>query len=517
MIRHILPTAVLSFVFTILIALSSLADGSSPALYFTDNLTAVSTSPAITVMEQALLDRIQAAASSIDAAIYDFERVSVRDALLAAHTRGVTVRVVADDEARANPSYAPHFAALTTAGIPVVDDQDDGRIMHNKYLIIDRQAVWTGSTNLSDNDITLNHNNAIFFAGAEIASLYQTDFDQMFSGRFGNQKTPSPVTNVSYNGISVEVYFSPQDEAMAELIAEVEAAQTSIDFAIFFFTEDALRDALIAAHNRGVRVRGLWDVLGAGNASSDDEALCAAGIPIKLENTSGKMHNKLMVVDAQSTSPRVITGSLNWTDAGDNRNSENTVIVHDALTVQSHAQNFQTMWTGITAEPCVPELVFTEILYLPVVVRAGDGATPGPNPTSIPTTAPTPSPTSIPTTEPSNDVRLVRIVYNPDGEDVMQGERVEIRNPGSMAVEMTGWALSDEAANRYVFPSFTLPGGATAAVWAKAGTDNGTDLYWGRTQAVWNNDGDTATLATGNGIAVDICVYIGGGSEIGCE
>jgi micrococcal nuclease len=114
-------------------------------------------------------------------------------------------------------------------------------------------------------------------------------------------------------------------------------------------------------------------------------------------------------------------------------------------------------------------------------------------------------------------VRLVRIVYNPDGDDVMQGERVEIRNPGSVAVEMTSWVLSDEATNRYVFPSFTLPGGATATVWTKAGTDNGTDLYWGRTQAVWNNDGDIATLTTGNGIAVDICVYIGGGSEIGCE
>src|SRR5262245_13945731 len=36
------------------------------------------------------------AASSIDIAMYDFDRISVRDALLAARSRGVSVRVVAD-------------------------------------------------------------------------------------------------------------------------------------------------------------------------------------------------------------------------------------------------------------------------------------------------------------------------------------------------------------------------------------------------------------------------------------
>jgi phosphatidylserine/phosphatidylglycerophosphate/cardiolipin synthase-like enzyme len=70
-------------------------------------------------------------------------------------------------------------AALVAAGIPVVNDGSAGRsanpasrelgarlsapIMHDKYLVFDGQAVWTGSTNLSVNDLTRNHNNAIFF------------------------------------------------------------------------------------------------------------------------------------------------------------------------------------------------------------------------------------------------------------------------------------------------------------------------------------------------------------------
>ena len=547
---------------TLGLTLRASATPPDPAVYLTENLTAVSTSPAISAMEQALLDRIDAASISIDAAFYDFKRVRVRDALLAAQRRGVTVRVVADDEARSNPSYAPHFAALEAAGIPIVDDQSRSRIMHNKYLIFDRQAVWTGSTNLSDNDFTLNHNNSIVFTGTEMAALFQHDFDQMVAGRFGRQKTASPTTAVLYQGLPVEVYFSPQDGVLARVVRAVQAAETSIDFAIFFFTEDTLRDALIDAKNRGVAIRGLWDALGASNTSSDDEALCAAGIPIKIENTTGKMHHKLMVVDARGRDPAVITGSLNWTAAASERNSENTVIVHGGAVAAAYAAGFQAMWSGISAAPCVEERAAEIRLFLPLVASAAESEmptepsvpaetpteppvpaetpteTPAPTPPPTPATAepsvstetstetptPTPAPTPPPTPEltetptptPSVAVRLARIVYDPAGSDV-DGERVEIRNVGEIAAELSGWTLVDAASYRYTFPAFTLAAGATVTVWVKAGTDTASDLYSGRGAAVWNNNGDSATLADADGARVDVCAYAGGAEEMECE
>jgi len=521
--RHLLPLIAAT---ALLVAVTATATPPDPAVYLTENLAAVATSPAVTAMEQALLDQINGALTSIDAALYDFERVSVRDALIAARQRGVAVRVVADDEAHANPSYAPHFAALAAASIPIVDDQSSSRIMHNKYLIFDRQAVWTGSTNLSDNDFTLNHNNSIAFASAEVAALFQHDFDQMAAGRFGGQKTASPTTTVLYQGLPVEVYFSPQDGVLAQVVRTVQAAETSIDFAIFFFTEDTLRDALIDAKNRGVAVRGLWDALGAGNASSDDEALCAAGIPIKIENTAGKMHHKLMVVDADGTDPAVITGSLNWTAAAGERNSENTVIVHGSAVAATYAAGFQALWSGISAAPCVEEGAAADSrLFLPLVARAAESGAPTetPMPPPIPTPMPTetPAPTPIPTppetpTPPSTAVRLARIVYDPAGSDV-DGERVEIRNVGEIAAELSGWTLADAASYRYTFPAFTLAAGATVTVWVKAGTDTASDLYSGRGAAVWNNNGDSATLADADGARVDVCAYAGGAEEMECE
>jgi phosphatidylserine/phosphatidylglycerophosphate/cardiolipin synthase-like enzyme len=179
----------------------------------------------------------------------------------------VAVRVVTDDEARASNASKPFYDALAAEGIPIVDDRDDGRIMHNKYAIVDGEIVWTGSTNWSENDLVENHNNAIVFDSPAVAQVFLHDFDQMFSGKFGEAKTTSPTTTLTYAGRPLEIYFSPQDNALAEVVAEVNAAQSSIDFAIFFFTDDRLRDALIAAHGRGVRIRGIFDELGAGNAS----------------------------------------------------------------------------------------------------------------------------------------------------------------------------------------------------------------------------------------------------------
>jgi phosphatidylserine/phosphatidylglycerophosphate/cardiolipin synthase-like enzyme len=369
------------------------AAAADPATWFTSNWEGPDPAP-ITDLEAALLDRLNAATNSIDVALYDFNRPSLRDALLAAKRRGVAVRVVTDDEARASNASKPFYDALAAKGIPIVDDRDDGRIMHNKYAIVDGEIVWTGSTNWSENDLVENHNNAIVFDSSAVAQVFQYDFDQMFGGKFGEAKTSSPTTTLPYAGKALEIYFSPQDSALAEVIAEVNGAQSSIDFAVFFFTDDRLRDALIAAHGRGVRIRGIFDELGAGNASSDDMALCEAGVPVAIEQTKGKLHNKLMVIDALGANPRVITGSLNWTAAGDQRNSENVVVVHDGATAQAYTGAFEQWWNDSLYLSC--GIAAGHTLHLPLVVRPPDATTTPMPPTVTPTATLAPTPTTTP-------------------------------------------------------------------------------------------------------------------------
>jgi phosphatidylserine/phosphatidylglycerophosphate/cardiolipin synthase-like enzyme len=70
-------------------------------VWFTE-VASTGVSSEVTEIEAALLSRINGAQNSISIAIYDFNRDSLRDALIAAHQRGVTVRVITDDEAREN-------------------------------------------------------------------------------------------------------------------------------------------------------------------------------------------------------------------------------------------------------------------------------------------------------------------------------------------------------------------------------------------------------------------------------
>ena len=58
---------------------------------------------------------------------------------------------------------------------------------------------------------------------------------------------------------------------------------------------------------------------------------------------------------------------------------------------------------------------------------------------------------------------------------------------------MTGWTLKDESAsNKFTFATFTAPKEFT--IYSGVGDNSETEIYWGRTQAVWNNNGDTLFL-----------------------
>ena len=123
-------------------------------------------------MEQALVDTLDAATTSIDAAIYELDRASVRDALIDAANRGVTVRVVTDDDAY---DGSAHYADLQSAGITVINDARSST-MHNKFFVVDGLVLWTGSTNMTGTGFTYNHNNSLVLTSTLLADIYTIEF-----------------------------------------------------------------------------------------------------------------------------------------------------------------------------------------------------------------------------------------------------------------------------------------------------------------------------------------------------
>lgn len=90
-------------------------------------------------------------------------------------------------------------------------------------------------------------------------------------------------------------------------------------------------------------------------------------------------------------------------------------------------------------------------------------------------------------------------------------EYVCFTNWGTAAQQMTTWKVQDQAkvAHTYTFPSFTLQPGASVVLHTGSGINTATDLYWGSSAAIWNNDGDTVYLYDGVWNLVDSYWYPG--------
>jgi phosphatidylserine/phosphatidylglycerophosphate/cardiolipin synthase-like enzyme len=274
------------------------------------------------------------------------------------------VRVVADDDAR-NGTYKTAYNQLAAAGIEVRTDAAPP-FEHNKFLVFDGQTVWTGSTNLTDTGFTDNANNAISTTSPYLAGLYSTEFDEMWGGAYGDDKTDNTTHVLTYNGGKlVESYFSPTDYVAYAVHKELAAADSSIYFAMFVWTDGMLADTIVERMGAGVTVSGVWDALGAGNDASQDDKLCAAGALIKIENFPGKMHHKFAVINVDGSDPTVILGSYNWSSRGGYENDGNTLIIHDVTLAQSYYQEYRRLYDHLPDST----LCQGNRVYLPIILR----------------------------------------------------------------------------------------------------------------------------------------------------
>jgi phosphatidylserine/phosphatidylglycerophosphate/cardiolipin synthase-like enzyme len=115
---------------------------------------------------------------TLDIAAFEFNNPVLTKAVLDARVRGVVVRMVTDDEHGFNDKEST-VPQLVAAGIPVTTDGRSA-LMHDKFMILDSQVVWTGSWNYTINDTYRNNNNAIAIRSQKFVQDYQTEFDEMF-------------------------------------------------------------------------------------------------------------------------------------------------------------------------------------------------------------------------------------------------------------------------------------------------------------------------------------------------
>jgi phosphatidylserine/phosphatidylglycerophosphate/cardiolipin synthase-like enzyme len=294
-------------------------------------------------IEGKLIEKINAAQTSIHIVSFEFELTPVAQALIAAHQRGVDVRWVTDDESGLEADEEPgrgQFAMLTDAGIEVRADTRSA-LMHNKFWIFDGQTTWTGSTNITTSGIFQQNNNTIVMHSTEVAAIYESEFQEMWNGQFGpKSRSTADQQKAVVNGMPIQIYFSPEDKVLDRIIPIVASAQSNIRFLAFSFTDYPLAKAMIDRSAAGVDVAGVYEKVGSETDSAEMKTFFCAHVPVRQDGNPRFLHDKLIIVDNHI----VISGSFNFSSNATDNNDENVIIVDNAEIANLYMQEFERIW-----------------------------------------------------------------------------------------------------------------------------------------------------------------------------
>jgi phosphatidylserine/phosphatidylglycerophosphate/cardiolipin synthase-like enzyme len=287
--------------------------------------------------DAALAASIAGAQRSVDIAAYNLDLWSIRDALIKAQSSGAIVRVVVES---ANQDQ-PEIQGLLNAGIAVVPDTSDA-LMHHKFVVVDQWDVWTGSMNFTINGAYRHDNNLVHLQSNKLAQNYRREFEEMFvEGRFGRlsrKDTPFPLLQLG--DASVQVYFSPDDDALSGLLEVLGQAEQQVLVLAFTLTADEITELLIEQKLNGIDVQVVMDADQIRSTGNDYARLLDSGVDVRTDRNPYNMHHKVMIIDEEV----VITGSYNFTRSAEERNDENIIILKDEDLAQSYLVEFSRIW-----------------------------------------------------------------------------------------------------------------------------------------------------------------------------
>ena len=318
-----------------------------------------------------LTDFIRAAKHSLDIAVYDMRFSEPLRAQLVAALRdranaGVQIRFCFDGDkpsapnvaAGQDPAPAGTSAFVQSLGYPWRRIAGM-KLMHSKFIVRDRESVWTGSTNMTDDAFTLMENNVVAIDSARLAAYYAEDFEQLWekenfenTGKirtepvplaFGDQPAPARVVFSPGCGLEIDT----------EIARRVHAAQRRVRICSLLINSGTLIGELLNLLHAGrVTVDGIYDRTQMSEVYTQWQAVPSNHwkIPALQEivaraRLAGKnstpysptsrhdfMHNKVLVID-----DTVITGSYNFSRSAQ-FNAENILFIESAPLAETYSR-----------------------------------------------------------------------------------------------------------------------------------------------------------------------------------
>ncbi len=136
------------------------------------------------------------------------------------------------------------------------------------------------------------------------------------------------------------VYFTPPAGAANAIVKAIDNSQQEILVQAYGFTHNAIAQALLRAHGRGVSVRVLLDEKSTHTNRYVIDLLNQGRVSLREDGKHAISHNKVMVIDESV----VITGSFNFTNSAETRNAENLLILKSVDLASQYKMQWQTHW-----------------------------------------------------------------------------------------------------------------------------------------------------------------------------
>jgi phosphatidylserine/phosphatidylglycerophosphate/cardiolipin synthase-like enzyme len=313
---------------------------------------------------------LRGATQTLDLAVYDMRFSDLLRAHLIAALReraeaGVQIRFCYDGDkppepnvaAGQDPAPAGTSAFVQSLGYPWRRIAGM-KLMHSKFIVRDHRAVWTGSTNMTDDAFTLMENNILEIDSPALANFYSQDFEQLWEKEnfenTGKIHTEPALLVFSGQPATGRVMFSPGCglEIDTEIARRVRAAQRRVRICSLLINSGTLIGELLnLLHGGRVRVDGIYDRTQMAEVYLQwqavpsnrwkipalQEIIARAGLigknstPYSPTSRHDFMHNKVLVID-----DTVITGSYNFSRSAQ-FNAENILFLESPALAETYS------------------------------------------------------------------------------------------------------------------------------------------------------------------------------------
>jgi phosphatidylserine/phosphatidylglycerophosphate/cardiolipin synthase-like enzyme len=235
-----------------------------------------------------------------------------------------------------------------------------GKLMHDKYIVRDAgtkdAAIWTGSTNFTDDAFGSQDNNIIQIKSRPLADVFAKDFQQMWDkgAIAGTGKDLHSTINIGDSRVTVA--FSPGDGKFidAEYARRITEARNSVHIASMVISSPEILKALADKIDAGVPVEGIYDGPQMNNVANSwgrsgseasqekldlwmkvkDSLVAKSSHPYSQHGPHDFMHNKVLSVDGQVAATGSFNMSINAT-----HNAENVLVI-ESPTIATQYQNY---------------------------------------------------------------------------------------------------------------------------------------------------------------------------------